>query len=425
MSCQNLSKEIEEGNIEYKRYLINLDKDRLNQLVTQMNWRLNEGNNMAIYYLGVDDDGSPYNMTSMEREESIDNINKIVSMNSSDIIMMETIYTNSLKITIKRQSTFSLKHREVRIVLLGPTNSGKTTFLSNIILNRVDGNTEARMYMMNHKHEVETKRTSSFNCHYIVHNDIKYTFIEAPGMTKYIRTKYRILLGTKPDIILLFPGNNFDEFICKQMKIPYLSVDPFDSNSIYYCKKLIDRHKLLNNIRISTCRDSTCRDSTCRDNAHIPNKLHSTCQDTCTKFNIMNVYPHNDMGLIVSGFLESGNIKINQEILWKHPQSNNYVNCIVVSLHVNGEAYDNIDTPMILTICIKPKENIKKKWKYGQLVDRIESTKLIEKKYIMIKPADNIHNMIGYYENQKDYIKNINTSEPIIIDNTGIIMNLH
>jgi hypothetical protein len=43
----------------------------------------------------------------------------------------------------------------------------------------------------------------------------------------------------------------------------------------------------------------------------------------------------------------------------------------------------------------------------------------------MIKPTDNIHNMIGYYENQKDYIKNINTSEPIIIDNTGIIMNLY
>jgi hypothetical protein len=91
---------------------------------------------------------------------------------------------------------------------------------------------------------------------------------------------------------------------------------------------------------------------------------------------------------------------------------------------VNGEAYDNIDRPMILTICIKPKEDIKNKWKYGQLVDRIESNKTVERNYIMIKPTDNIHNMIGYYENQKDYIKNINTNEPIIIDNIGIIMNL-
>lgn len=414
-SCRNLSKEIEEGNIEYKRYLVNLDNNRLNQLVTQMNWRLTEGNNIAIYYLGVDDDGSPYNMTTMEREESIDNINKIVSMNSSEIIMMETIYTNSLKITIKRKSTISLKHREVRIVLLGPTNSGKTTFLSNIILNRVDGNTEARIYMMNHKHELETKRTSSFNCHYVVHNNIKYTFIEAPGMTKYIRTKYRILLGTNPDIILLFPGNMFDEFICKQMKIPYIIIDPFDDNSIYYCRKLIDRNKLLDDIRVG---------------ARNVNTFGTRCQDTCTgttctKFNIMNVYPHNDMGLILSGFLVSGEIKVNQEILWKHPQSNSYVNCSVISLHVNGEAYDNIDIPMILTICIKPKEDIKKKWKYGQLVDRIESNKTVEKNYIMIKQIDNIHNMIGYYENQKDYIKNINTSEPIIIDNMGIIVSIN
>jgi GTPase len=348
-SCRNLSKEIEEGNIEYKRYLINLDKDRLNQLVTQMNWRLNEGSNTAIYYLGVDDDGSPYNMTTMEREESISNINKIVSMNSSEIIMMETIYTNSLKITIRRKSTFSLDHREIRIVLLGPTNSGKTTFLSNIILNRVDGNTEARIYMMNHKHELETRRTSSFNCHYIVHNNIKYTFIEAPGMTKYIRTKYRILLGTKPDIILLFQGNMFDEFICKQMKIPYIIIDPFDNNSIYYCKKLIDRNRLLDDIRATARRASVLYQHACQDTC-----TGTTCTGTtCTKFNIMNVYPHNDMGLIVSGFLDSGNIKINQEILWKHPQSNSYVNCSVVSLHVNSEAYDNIDTPMILTICIK------------------------------------------------------------------------
>jgi GTPase len=402
----NLLKEIEEGNIEYKRYLVNLDKDRMNQLVTQMNWRLNEGNNTAIYYLGIDDDGSPYNMSNAEREESIDNINKIVSINSAEIIKMDSIYINSLKITIKRKSSILLKHiREIRIVLLGPTNSGKTTFLSNIILNRVDGNTEARIYMMNHKHELETRRTSSFNCHYIIHNNIKYTFIEAPGMTKYIRTKYRILLGTKPDIILLFPGSDFDEFICKQMKIHYIRIDPFDSNSIYYCKKLIDRNRLLNTL--GTSRQETCQ------NAH---------QLVPSVFNIMNVYPHNDMGLILSGFLVSGEIKINQEILWKHPQSNSYINCIVISLHVNGEAYDNIDKPMILTICIQPKEDIKKKWKYGQLVDRIESTKTLDKKYIMIKQIDNIHNMIGYYENQKDYIKNINTNEPIIIDNIGIIL---
>jgi GTPase len=59
-----LSPEIEEGNIEYKRYLINLDTNRLEQLSTQMKWRLAEGNNEAIYYLGVDDDGTPFILTN-------------------------------------------------------------------------------------------------------------------------------------------------------------------------------------------------------------------------------------------------------------------------------------------------------------------------------------------------------------------------
>ena len=42
-----LNPEIEEGNIEYKRFLINIDESRLEQLSTQMKWRLKEGDNEA------------------------------------------------------------------------------------------------------------------------------------------------------------------------------------------------------------------------------------------------------------------------------------------------------------------------------------------------------------------------------------------
>ena len=45
--------EIEEGNIEYKRKLTMTNIDRFDTLITQMNWRLNEGNGEAIYYTFV------------------------------------------------------------------------------------------------------------------------------------------------------------------------------------------------------------------------------------------------------------------------------------------------------------------------------------------------------------------------------------
>ncbi len=53
-----LPKEIEEGNIEYKRFLRNVDQTKLNHLTAQMNWRLNEGCGNCHYYLGICDDGS-------------------------------------------------------------------------------------------------------------------------------------------------------------------------------------------------------------------------------------------------------------------------------------------------------------------------------------------------------------------------------
>jgi DNA helicase HerA-like ATPase len=89
----------------------------------------------------------------------------------------------------------SINYPEIRVVLLGDTGSGKTTFLSNILLNKIDDDLiEPRIYLMNHKHEIETKKTSSINYNYKVFNNIKYVFIEAPGDFKYSKTKYKILL---------------------------------------------------------------------------------------------------------------------------------------------------------------------------------------------------------------------------------------
>ena len=54
---QVLPSEIEEGNIEYKRCFYNLSESKINHLAAQMNWRINEGNGICHYYLGICDDG--------------------------------------------------------------------------------------------------------------------------------------------------------------------------------------------------------------------------------------------------------------------------------------------------------------------------------------------------------------------------------
>lgn len=54
------------GNIEYKLKLINPSSDRVDQLTTQMKFRLAEGFGEAYYRIGVEDNGRP---TGLSKED--------------------------------------------------------------------------------------------------------------------------------------------------------------------------------------------------------------------------------------------------------------------------------------------------------------------------------------------------------------------
>ena len=111
--------EIEEGNIEYKRNFINITKTRLNQLTAQMNWRINEGNGICYYYLGVCDNGLLYEkFTQEEIDYSLDIIKMMADGCNSyiDIIKINRInITNTsfiwFNITIKRKNEYMNEYR--------------------------------------------------------------------------------------------------------------------------------------------------------------------------------------------------------------------------------------------------------------------------------------------------------------------------
>ncbi len=427
-----LSPEIEEGNVEYKRYLINLDANRLEQLSTQMKWRLAEGNNEAIYYLGVDDDGTPFNLSDEHKKETLNNFTLLLEKNNAHIVNFEVIKTNNpsktsyFKITIR---TKSFIYPEVRVVLLGDSLCGKTTFLSNILLNKVDSSSsEARLYLMNHKHELETKKTSSINCHYKTWDGIKYTFMEAPGDGEYTRTKYKILLGTHPDICLLFSNSKNkqnDKYLnmVKNFGLPSILINTFDESSDYNCTKLVNKNKLF---------------------AEIQKKINFKNQtsDSKTVFNILSVFPHTDLGIIVSGFLLSGKIELNKTINWYETNRTKLTNglrstkCKINSIHISSEPIKEANTQSMLTICLKPSKT-KNKLRYGVLsnkpVNQINKIKFIYNKLIENKKNKDLpFNIFGYCENKLVYLNNIVKKEneyeatinnyyegdgPIIIDN--------
>ena len=243
MSQLFLSPEIEEGNIEYKRCLKDFpDIHRLEELKSQMIWRVKEGGGEAIYYLGINDDGTFYEWTTDEKEETIKVLKKVVLMANLKIVKIikkeYSINNYYMEVIIREKNEL---FPEKRILLLGPSGVGKTTFIANIIKDKIDQpNKEARMYMLNHKHEIIQKKTSSFNYWSYVHNKIKWVFIEAPGDNKYLKTRNKIILsfGSTIDIALIFDFKDSDwnqknlylSYLNK-MNIPYINIDLYSSNS--------------------------------------------------------------------------------------------------------------------------------------------------------------------------------------------------
>jgi GTPase len=79
-----LEQEKEDGNIEYKREIISMGLIK-EKYAIQMIYRLNEGNGVAYYYLGVYDNGKFYDWTKEIKKKSLQNLIEIVDYVDSKI----------------------------------------------------------------------------------------------------------------------------------------------------------------------------------------------------------------------------------------------------------------------------------------------------------------------------------------------------
>ena len=134
-----LPPEIEEGNKEYKCYFNNIKKDRFIELSTQMNWRLNEGNGICYYYIGVNDDGTIYDKLKQKQiKYSINTLTQLSKKNNAVITKKNKNMEEDkiwYEIEIKRNKILK-KFNEYHILLLGDTKTGKCKFIANLIKNK-------------------------------------------------------------------------------------------------------------------------------------------------------------------------------------------------------------------------------------------------------------------------------------------------
>lgn len=93
--------EKEEGNKEYKRYLLcknpspKIQKDFISKRASQMLYRLVEGRGKAVYMLGVNDNGSIYSLDNKLIDETIRYI-KLIAKEINAYVNVVRIYKNNV-----------------------------------------------------------------------------------------------------------------------------------------------------------------------------------------------------------------------------------------------------------------------------------------------------------------------------------------
>ena len=77
---RNLEKESDVGNVEYKLKLQKYDPNRIEELASQMRFRLFEGQGEAFYYIGVTDDGVPEGLPVVDLEDSLSTLQEVAAI---------------------------------------------------------------------------------------------------------------------------------------------------------------------------------------------------------------------------------------------------------------------------------------------------------------------------------------------------------
>ncbi len=168
----SLRPEVEKGNIEYKLKLVNTSPSRLERLVTQMKWRLQEGLGEAIYQIGVEDNGFLYGLDESDMSQSLKTLEKMASkLGASATVLREREVEGGHGMKLRKTAEVLIRKVpddsqfiDIKIAIIGNVESGKSTTVSVLTHGELDnGAGRARLNLFRHPHEIQTGRTSSIN----------------------------------------------------------------------------------------------------------------------------------------------------------------------------------------------------------------------------------------------------------------------
>lgn len=224
--------ECDDGSREYKRSLVNITRQKLENVGSQMVFRIHEGHGEAQYVIGVDDDGSFVGLTDSDLAETHNNLMQAAVQNQLTLRTLQTTQVaEGLKIReyLVRKKLPNRIPPNLKVISLGQVDSGKSTTLATLCFNIVDNaKGSARDMLTRYPHEIVSGRTSTVSQHIVGFdkeghvittkvNDHKrrswadicrlsvklVTLFDLPGHERYFKTNVRQVHTIRPDIALI------------------------------------------------------------------------------------------------------------------------------------------------------------------------------------------------------------------------------
>ena len=161
--CESLEREVERGNVEYKLKMIDPSAARLQQLVTQLKWRLAEGAGEALYEIGVADNGTLAGLDGEDMAASLETLRRMsVEANAKMSVLRRRAVGGGMAVCeVLMQTLASSEKTELRVACIGGTQAGKSTLVAVLSAGTLDnGHGSARTSVMRHPHELESGSTS-------------------------------------------------------------------------------------------------------------------------------------------------------------------------------------------------------------------------------------------------------------------------
>lgn len=254
-----LPPEPSDGNIEYKLKLVNPSKQRLDHLVTQMKWRLNEGSGECFYQIGVSDNGFLHGLNDNDMKSSMTTLKIMAAQIGAYIQVLKRKILPSgrtcCEVIVRKMDAKNIE--EIRISVMGSVDAGKSSLIGVLTQGELDnGRGKARLNMFRHFHEIKSGRTSCVSHEVLgfdeTGNVINYknkynemmtaekigerstkivSFMDIPGHRRYMKTTIQAVSAYQPHFIALVVAcGNLNQMtienlqIIKAFKIPFFVV---------------------------------------------------------------------------------------------------------------------------------------------------------------------------------------------------------